>query len=202
MHEWFMLWIGSISNFYNALEMLILNDSFTEIYFYDLYDMRKIHVRNNARIFKVCYLIFLKYVLRINIRHRISLETVKLPARLPGYGIVELVYYNNKEETRFYTKSEELDRNTILTYLQAKIHKKFLYATISDKLDVTWFINEHISSFNRSNNICVDELLSILTINRAKVPDVDINGLYIKVIDDDTIEETIFHKQNPIVLVE
>jgi hypothetical protein len=190
-----------IINWYNDLEMLIINDTITEIYFYSFDDMRKITLRNNTTMYRVILLLIKKYLCGASIAQDTELVDFTVPLLLTNQrGLFEFVYYKDRKHVRYYTKHAFVNIETITQYSEENVHKKFLYATIDDKYDVTWFINEHITSFHRRNQIIVSDIVSLLYINKHKVPEECDHGHYLKLVDDDTIEETIIKDNEAIIL--
>lgn len=188
-------------NWYNDVEMLIINDTITEIYFYSFDNMQKITLRNNTTMYRVILLLIKKYVCGASITCDTGLEDFSVPLLLTSHrGLFEFVYYKDRKHLRYYTKQAFVNIETIMQHSEEKVHKKFLYATIDDKYDVTWFINEHITSFHRRNKIIVSDIVSLLYINKHKVPEESDNGHYLKLIDDDTVEETIIKDNEAIIL--
>jgi hypothetical protein len=191
-----------MNDVYNDMEMLVLNNTFTEIYFYDYYKMDKVTLRNNAKVLKVLYLIMKKYWFNLDISNDIKLHDFFTPLALnSNLGIFEIVFFSDRRVTKYYTKGDLLDKDLVLHYMKKPCHKKFLYATINDKVNVTWFINEHISSFHNHNNITVLDITLILYINQHTIPEISEGNHYLKLIDDDTLDETIYKDNSNIILI-
>ena len=190
-----------IKDRYNDLEMLVLNDSFVQVVKYDFFDKEKVDLVNNTNVFQVLYLFILK-IFGWNINDYVSLDKLKAPMfcnKENWGGIYEVVYYKDRQETRFYTKSNKFNKEELLSQMTKKTHKQYLFATISDHCDVTSFINEHLSSFNEINQITFDDFYSIIALNKHNVPLKNLDS-YLKLIDDDTIEETIYFGSDVIIL--
>jgi hypothetical protein len=191
-----------VENSYNDMEMTVLNNTFTDIYFYDYYKMEKTTLRNNSAVTTVLYLIMKKYILGLDITNETTLEDFFIPLKLAhDLGVFEISYYSQRNKMKYYTKGITLNKDLILTNIHRKTHKKFLYATLNDKVNVTDFINDHLSSFHDKNNISVLDLTLILYISQHQIPHIDETHHYLKLVDDDTLEETIFDNHSNIVLV-
>jgi hypothetical protein len=191
-----------VENSYNDMEMIVLNNTFTDIYFYDYYKMEKTTLRNNSAVTTVLYLIMKKYILGLDITNETTLEDFFIALKLAhDLGVFEISYYSQRNKMKYYTKGITLDKDLILKNIHRKTHKKLLYATLNDKVNVTDFINDHLSSFHDKNNISVLDLTLILYISKHQIPHIDETHHYLKLVDDDTLGETIFDNHSNIVLV-
>ena len=190
------------ANKYNDLEMLVLDGTFVEIYFYDFYTMKKTTLRNNTSVWRVLYLIFVKYILMRSTEVYTHLNNMFTPLMMSATpGVFEVVHYVNREKQRYYTKADLLDKDLVLHYMRKQAHTKFLYATISDKYNVTDFVNNHITSFHSKNSITVLDLILILMINKHQIPTIGmVDEYYLKVIDDAVLDETIFKDRSSVIL--
>jgi hypothetical protein len=193
-----MMWCKQI---YNKVENLVINDTYAEIYFYDYYGMTCKVLRNNCSPFRLVYLLVLKYILKQNIDHLTQLHDFFSPLRyMHDMGIFEVVYYSNGRSKRYFTKGEHLDKDLVNIHMNKKPSpSEYLHASLSDKMTITWFINDHLTSFHSHNHITAIDVATILMIKEHKVPDVS-NDFFVKVIDDD-LNEMTFKDNMSIVLV-
>jgi hypothetical protein len=186
---------------YNDLEMMVLNNTFTEVYFYDYVHMRKRIIRKNNSLPMILYLVFLKWLGYSTSQYTQIIEFFSPYMLLPdSEGLFEIVYYSNRESKRYYTKGTNLDKGLILHYLRRIPVHKCLHASLSDKYNVTWFINDHITSFHGKNAIKVIDIALILMINRHQIPPIS-EGYTLKVLEDDTLEEYTFLEHSDVILM-
>lgn len=196
--EWVQFVTNRVEQAYNDAEMVVLNNTFVVINYYDMYYMKKYNVRNNTRFDQLCWLYIKKYVLGLDITHHLDLSGLQLPDdHDKGTNLVEVVYYKNRKQTRYFIKTDELNDDAMYQVTQ-NLHapmehcQVYDHATVNDKYNITEFINEHRTSFNEHNQLTTHDIVNILAINAHKVPSDDENT-YIKLITiDDDIEETIF----------
>jgi hypothetical protein len=193
--------INIMNSIFDDMQMLVLDQSFVEIYFYEFHTMKKHTLRNNTNIFRVLYLIFLKLVLGYTVCPITMMGEHIIPlSHMYGEGVFEFIYYTKRQKQRYYTKTTDVSKQIILKYLARAGCMKFMHATISDKYNVTSFINDHISSFHPRNNLYVSDVAVVLLINQHAVPPIyETDEYYLKVIDDN-LEETIFKDNTCIVL--
>jgi hypothetical protein len=185
---------------YSCLKTNILEDTFTDVFYYDFNKSKKIRLRNNSNIFVLLYLYYYKYCLKKNISRYTHLSILNYAIPTSESGIFELVYYSNKKEYKYYTKRNHIDLHEIASLLLSKSSSKVLYASLLDSYEITEFINEHIQSFTKENDIQVLDLAILLLLQKYEVP-YDRN-LYIKIIDDSTLEERIFKDNDTIIITE
>jgi hypothetical protein len=184
------------------MEMIVLNNTFTEIYFYDYYKMEKVTLRNNDAVIMVLYLIIKKLLFGMNISNDTSIDDFFTPYKLAhDLGVFEIAYYSNRKKTKYYTKGITLDKEIILKNINKPTHKQFLHATLNDNITITQFVNDHLSSFHDKNNISVLDITLIFYINQHRVPHINEHHHYLKLIDDDTLEETIFKDHDNVTLI-
>ena len=211
---------------YNDLEMVVLDGTVVKATYYDYHIQKKVVFFDNTSVIKVLYLMFLKYVLAQDITYYTSLDNAEF--NLPGkqefsssvteWGITEIVYYHDRQRMKCFTKFgvvyyhhrqrvkcltkfANVTMDKILNPTKKPQHKKFLYVTISDQCDITRFINDHISSFNETNQVTVHDIYNIAKIDAHLVAPVAWNeNIYIKFIDTDTVEETVYRGNDHIIL--
>ena len=196
--------LKNIQNFaddkYHTLKMLVLNDTFVQASYYDYYYHKKVVLRDNTTFAKVVFLLFVKYSLGMSVRTFVSFQTLYTPSNsLREWGVIELVYYLDRKEYRFYTKETPLHKGKLMEQIFAPAHKTFLLATISDRCEVTQFINDHLTSFNETNRLTFYDVHHILKLNKVPVPPNWDDKAYMKVIDDDSLEEEVFTGNEVIV---
>lgn len=188
-------------NAYNSMEMLVLNDTFTQIYYYDFYKMQRIVIRDNANIFMVLWLLFLKYVLEWDISRYTCIDDFFTPySHSPHTGLFEVAYFSGKKTHRYYANSDYLFKDLVLYYLKKKPKHKYLFASMSDKYNITWFINEHLTSFHAINRLTLQDIVFVLLINKHVQPDVH-GGYYLTLVEDDTLEEHTYKDNAEVILI-
>lgn len=80
-----------------------------------------------------------------------------------------------------------------------------LHASISDKIDVTWFVNQHPESFTDENYLTIPDVLTMLLLDhKISLDDFFVllqdRGKFFYVIDDETLEVRTFKDNDNIVL--
>ena len=212
MVEMFKKIFGYLAGIYSQLEMQVLDGTFTQVYWYNYETNKKHTVRDNTGLWKVIYLIWIKRILK---RHTestksyTSLETVPWPKCLndtrmmPSKGLFEFVFFASNTKLRYYTKNPlALSHDEIVTRLQRPVHKHYLFATMSDKLNVTDIINTHLSSFSYDNIILPNDIYTVFMLEKNNymhhVGCLDVN-LFLRLVDGDTLEETVFLATQPII---
>lgn len=220
LYEQYISLSSKVEQIYNDLEMQVVNNTFTEIYFYDYCDMKKVVLRNNTTYFQIFWLL-LKQLLGFDITDdlRYNLDEIFLHY-LQTYrdGIFEIVYYKDRKKIKYYTRGHTWEKlysptqhhivlkgyfneETLLKHMMKKPHKNFLHATINDKHTVTWFVNEHLSSFNSRNKIKVADMIIIMKLNNHITTDVNEETNYLMLIDNDTLDEITYNDNKPIIIV-
>lgn len=198
LSEYFNLVKTYVSDVYNDMEMQVLNNTFTEVYFYDYKNLKKQVIRNNTTLIRV---LFLHVIKKYNVNW--YLDCIGIDEFFAPYanttGIFEIVYYTERQSKRYYTKQDDLVFS--VHYMNKKPPHKYLSASLFDKYNVTSFINDHITSFHSRNPVKVIDIAFILVINGI-VHEMPINeNCNLKVIEDDTLEEMTFSELSNILLM-
>jgi hypothetical protein len=187
---------------FKNLEDIVLQGTFTEVHGYDLTNQVKCTLRNNTSLLKLLFLYVVKCWLKQDITKYTCLQHFNFDD-FEDNLLFEVVYYNYmRENKRYLTRQSGLTRENILKHITMAIPSKFLCATISDKVNCTALVNEHLASFNYSNGITVEDLCILYNINHPYRHPVETYDCYLKLIHDSTLEEKIFQSQEIINLVD
>ncbi len=190
-----------VKNKYLDVSMKLLNDSFTEVYFYDYIHQKKHHLRTNNSLWMLSYLYIKKFVFGYDITTNTCIKKFFSPFMFePKLGIFEMVYFTNKHTYKYYTKGNHMNKNYILNnILEFKKGPKILYASLNNEFNITEFMNQHITSFQKENDITVYDIAMILLINKHRIP--SIGNIYsLEIIEDLTLTERKFVDDERIVL--
>jgi len=195
---------NNVNQIYRMFETCILDDTFSEIHIYNTLSMDKKTILNNTHFDSLLKLVFVKYILMYSVHDMYkSLEDIltRMAVTIEDpHLITEIVYFRNGHKYRIFAK-KITDSHEITDLLKnPPMHKKYLHATVSDKINITEFVNEHISSFSENNQLTVSDLSDIYWMNKHHDEKI-LMDCYIKTITDDTIEEITFNFNDIIVLI-
>lgn len=210
--KWLKL-CGLIKRIGDSLMSYALNDTFTEINFYDIYDTNsQIILYNNTFPLRLFWLSFLKAFFGYSIHSSYSdLKEIdghsKLSSHMFDYNIMEIVYYKDGEIQRYFAKNHtdlEAIQYTLKHHPNLPHHNnKYLHASLCDIYTITDFINSHIFCFTRENGITVEDVYNIYTTKFVTegvetVPPM----IYANLLEDDTLEETTYINNERLILYE
>lgn len=202
MCDYFNFFYGHCERIYKDMEMRVLNNTITEVYFYDYFNNQKDVIRNNNQIHKVLFLTILKWF-EYDVKQFIDNDFLLSESiHLPISGMYEIVYYSERTPKKYYTRGDKLDVPSILHHMNKKPPHSVLFATLSDKYNITQLINNHITSFHSKNPIRVIDIVNIMQINQKKSLKFDVKDeCYIELIEDDTLSDKRFEKYSHILLM-
>lgn len=185
---------------YNDVEMLVLNESIVEIFFYDFVEMERITLRDNTSPFRLGWL-FMKRMAGCNLRPDTCLSPLTFVACEGEPGIFEIVYYENRKRHAYFTKYPSIyDRNQLLTRMLKPNTPKYLCATVNDTTIVTKFVNDHVSSFHSGCGIKAHELRDVLEIKGIHAKG-DVEHVRLSFIEDETLNQLTYKETDDIVLI-
>jgi hypothetical protein len=160
--------------------------------------MSKITLRNNTTFLRMFYLLLKQFVFKQDIRSDIEVNQFFTTY---SYGIFEIIHYKDRKKKKYYTKTDGLDKERVLRYMNKPIRRRFLHASINDKVNVTCFVNDHLTSFHSGNGITVEDLTNIMFISKHIIPDIADGNHYLKLIDNETLDEIVFDGNRSIILI-
>lgn len=195
---------NKVTEIYRMFETCILDDTFSEIHIYNTLSMDKKTILNNSHFDALLKLAFVKYIVMYSVHDMYkSLKAIltRMAVTIEDpHLITEIVYFRNGQKYRIFAK-KITDCQEITDLLKKPpTHKKYLHATVSDKINLTEFVNEHISSFSEKNQLTVSDLSDIYWMNKHHDEKI-LMDCYVKTITDDTLEEITFNFNDIIVLI-
>lgn len=200
--EYYQYFAGFGMGVYNYLEMTVLNETFTQVHFYDYSNNQKHIIRDNHNIFMVMYLMFLKYVMMIDIYNIVHMKGLshKIVHLLELDGCFELNYFKNGKNYKYLTRESMFDVDIIVHNLCQQKNKSLVFATLNDKIDITKFMNDHLSSFNKHTDMTLRDVMYLNTIG-AKTRKPILEKYFLKYMDDATCEEVTIFKENAHIII-
>ena len=183
----------------------IYNHSIVEVNVYDtiLLDKRTLY---HIDCYDYMYHVFLYFTNKDRLKS-VIMKDFKLErcysSHLYDRPIYEIKYHNGD---KILVRSEN-DKHFVAPNIMLlnHPHNKYLYATINEECDITHFVNKHVGSFNDHLNLSAIELASIAFIDKMINYDIYVkllkdNNIYVFLINNDTLQETIF-KDNDILIL-
>jgi hypothetical protein len=198
----------------------VLNDTYTEINFYDIYgNIPKIVLYNNTYPLRLIWLSLLKAIKGHSIHSKYSdllyiEKSINMKDLMYPYFIAEVVYYKDGDTQRYFIKEDtnlEKVQKILKNHPNLPHHNnKYLHASLCVKYNITNFINSHIFCFTKENNIKVKDVFKIYMDKFATeiVSDDKENHnnacysipIELTLLEDDTLEETTYYKYDSLVL--
>lgn len=191
-----------LNKLYVEIESFVLDNTFTEIYFYDFYALQKKTLRSNSNVFMLGFLFLRKRLLGLDNKAYTDLTEFFTPLmNLQNMGLFEIVWYSETKTTTYVTKGEHLHKNDVLKYMCMQDTPQYLHVSLCNH-NITHVFNQLVTSFHPSNQIQVHDLCIMMYIMGLCNENINETNSCLELICNDTLDEIKFWGDDKIVCIQ